>query len=138
MIEKRVPDGAGLWVPYIASCAVVGTMTGSQTWVASGPFSGCEFVVGKNKRAGVVYAAHLARDGNDSAVKKAYNDYRNANDLSEWYWNRIPMPNAKAFSASYVFVLCGGGGILHMTRVDVDVTAMGGYEGTIKNVHKFK
>ena len=48
------------------------------------------------------------------------------------------MPNQLAFSCSDVLVLCGGGGINHMARVDVDVTKMGGSDGTIKHVHKFK
>lgn len=133
----RVESGGGLWVPYATGKAVVGYLDGAKTWAASGPFSGCEFAVGKSKKTGQVFAAHIAKESGSSG-EKDYAAFRSAQDLSEWYWNKIPLPNEKAFSCSYVFVGAGGGGITFMARMDVDVTKMGGSDGKITGVHKFK
>jgi len=127
--------GKGVWIPYAEGQAVVGYASGGQSWVASGPFSGCEFAVGS--AGGRVFGAHIARQSGSSA-KADYKAYRDGNSLSEWYWNQIPMPSVTSFSCSYVFAKVGGGGILSMTRMDVNVTSMGGSNGTISNVHKFK
>jgi hypothetical protein len=136
-IVRDDAGGAGLWVPYAETKAVVGYMTGSQIWVASGPFSGCQFAVGKNRKTGIVFGAHIAQQSGSTAGDD-YRTYRTENDLSEWYFNKVPMPNQLAFSCSYVFVVCGDGGINHMARIDVDVTKMGGSDGTIRHAHQFK
>ncbi|MDP3084746.1 MAG: hypothetical protein Q8N44_13800 [Rubrivivax sp.] len=132
---EKCEAGAGLWVPYAETKAVVGYMTGSQIWVASGPFSGCQFAIVKG--GGLVFAAHIAQQSGSTGAED-YAKYRSESGLSEWYMNKIPMPNQMAFSCSYVFVLCGDGGINHMARVDVNVTTMGGSNGTVTNVHTFK
>jgi hypothetical protein len=132
---KRSDSGGILWVPYAEGQAVVGYASGSQTWIASGPFSGCELAVGKGNQG--LFGAHIARQSGSTA-KADYETYRTAHGLSEWYWNQIPMPDQTAFSCSYVFVEVGGGGILHMSRVDVLVTQMGGGDGKITKVHQFK
>jgi hypothetical protein len=131
---KRTDPGDGMWVPYAAACVFVGYLSGSQSYVASGPFSGCKFAVGQAN--GRVFGAHIATPGTDA--EEEYQAYRTANKLSEWYFNKIPIPDAASHSASYMFATVGGGQILTMARLDVRVTAMGGTDGSIFNVHKFK
>jgi hypothetical protein len=138
VLLSRNDEGDGLWVPYAEGKAVIGYMNESQSWVASGPFSGCEFAVGKNKRDGRVFAAHIAKQSGSTGTED-YQTYRTENDLSEWYWNRIPLPNPDHYSCSYVFVICNSTDkIISMVRMDVDVRNMGGSDGTITHIHVFK
>jgi hypothetical protein len=138
-LSRNDATGEGLWVPYAEGEAVLGYFK-AQTWFASGPFSGCKLVLGKCKRDGRLFGAHLAKaSGVDSAeTEEFYMKYRQDNDLSEFYFNRIPIPNQFAFSCSYVFVVLNGTGIVSMSRMDVNVTQMGGSNGTISHVHQFK
>jgi hypothetical protein len=131
---KRTDPGDGMWVPYAAGCAFVGYLSGSQTYVASGPFSGCKFAVGSAN--GRTFGAHIAMPGPDS--EEDYQAYRDANKLSEWYFNKIPVPDTASYSASFMFATVGGGKILTMARMDVRVTTMGGHDGSIFNIYKFK
>ena len=131
---KRTDPGDGMWVPYAAGCVFVGYLSGSQGYVASGPFSGCKFAVGSAN--GRVFGAHIAMPGPDS--EEEYQAYRTANKLSEWYFNKIPVPDTASYSASFMFATVGGGKILTMARMDVRVTTMGGGDGSIFNVYKFK
>jgi hypothetical protein len=128
-------DNNGLWVPYVEGQAVVGYASGQQTWIASGPFSGCEFAVGKG--GGRVFGAHIARQSGSTA-QEDYKKYRSDNALQEWYWNKIPMPESQGMACSYVFVILGGGGITSMARIDVAVTSMGGGNGKIMSVRTLK
>jgi len=126
----------GTWVPYAEGKAVVGYLN-EHNWIASGPFSGCQLAVGINKSNQKVFAAHIAKQSG-STGEADYKKYRDSKKLSEWYWNKIPLPNPARFSCSYVFVICSKKGITSMTRLDVDVNKMGGSDGKITNVHVFK
>lgn len=137
-LTKGEGSDPGLWVPYAETMAVVGYATGGQTWAASGPFSGCEFIVGSNKKLGIPFAAHIARQSGSTAVED-WKKYEAAQSLSVWYQNRIPLPSDTFYACSYVFVQFGGTGILSMVRLDVNVgNRMGGSDGVIFNVKTFK
>jgi hypothetical protein len=138
-LSRDDAGGDGLWVPYAEGEAVLGYF-GAQTWFASGPFSGCKLALGKSNRDGRLFGAHLAKaSGVDaSETEEFYMKYRQDNDLTEFYFNRIPIPNLLAFSCSYVFAVLNATGIISMSRMDVNVTQMGGSNGTVTNVHQFK
>jgi hypothetical protein len=125
---ERSEGGDGLWVPYAETKAVIGYVSGAQTWIASGPFSGCEFAVGKGEHQ--VFGAHIARQSGSTA-EADYKKYSEEHRLSEWFRGKIPMPDPTRFSCSYVFVKIGAGGILSMSRMDVNATKMGGSDGAI-------
>jgi hypothetical protein len=135
-LDRIDSSSDGTWVPYAEGKAVVGYLK-ERNWVASGPFSGCQFAVGINKSTQKVYAAHIAKQSG-STGEADYKKYRDNKKLSEWYWNKIPLPNPAKFSCSYIFVICDKSGISAMIRLDADVTKMGGSDGTITNVHVYK
>lgn len=129
--------GSGFWVPYVEGRAVVGYAPGGKTWCASGPFSGCILAVGKD-RNGRIFCAHIAVQSG-STGPAAWEQYRADNGLVIWYENKIPLPSDSFFCGSYMFACFGGDGLTALTRVDVNVgSQMGGSNGTIFNVHKFK
>ena len=137
VLLKRIDSTTGgIWVPYAEGKAVVGYL-GCKRWISSGPFSGCQFAVGKDKKKNRVFAAHIAKQSG-STGEVDYKKYRRNNELSEWYWNKIPMPNLARYSCSYVFVICNKDRIISMNRMDVDVTTMGGSDGEITHIHTFK
>lgn len=130
------PD-SGLWVPYAEGEAVIGYAAEGQTWLASGPFSGCELAIGREKSGSKrIFGAHIAKQSGSNAVAA----FKTAVDkLSIWYHNRIPMPvMGNSFACSYMFAEVGDSGIVSMTRMDVEVKSMGGSDGTIKSFHIFK
>ena len=135
----RADDGggdAGLWVPYMETRAVIGFASGGQTWAASGPFSGCEFAVGK-AGDGRVFAAHVARQSGSTGPEDFQKAFT-AEKLSVWYWNRVPLPSDTFYSCSYLFAQFGGTGLLGLVRVDVKVKSMGGGSGEVFNVKVMK
>ena len=142
-VELRVGHGddSGLWVPYAETKAVVGYANRDTTWAASGPFSGCELSVGCKKDGAnatlAVYVAHIARQSGSTAAQD-WQAYYDANKLSAWYWNKIPIPSDTFFAASYVFTEFGMTGLTTMVRVDVKVTKMGGGDGTVFQIKRFK
>lgn len=128
--------GAGHWIPYVESRAVIG-YPAPATWVASGPFSGCTFSIGKTAD-GRVYAAHIARQSGSTGPDD-FAALRTSAGLQPWYENAIPLPSQEFYSGSYMFAKFGSGGITSLARVDVNVSPrMGGSDGTIFNVHVFK
>jgi hypothetical protein len=134
---KPTSQGSGLWIPYVETRAVIGYMSGSEKWIASGPFSGCQFSIGKRITDNKIFATHIAMQSGSQALEH-YHEYRNQHNLSEWYWNKIPLPDFSAYSCSYIFVYCNAIQITSMVRLDVHVKLMGGSDGQIYNVHKFK
>ena len=136
-LEVKAGSGTGFWVPYIEGKAVVGFNPGGKTWVASGPFSGCIFSVGKDS-SGKIYAAHIAVQSGSTGPAD-WDAYRSANKLTTWYENKIPLPSDTFFSGAYIFACFGSDGLTSLTRVDVNTgSQMGGSNGTIFNVKKFK
>ena len=128
----------GVWVPYAETKAVIGRCTGSGvSWMASGPFSGCEMAVGVDKNVDRVFVAHIAKQRGSTAPAD-YRKFRVASKASEFYWNRIPMPFEDRFSCAYVFVICSPNGIVSMNSLEVEVTAMGGSNGRVISVRTFK
>ena len=130
----------GLWVPYLPKNAVIGFVADGQTWMASGPFSGCEFVVGIEKKGtsvGRVFGAHISKEsGSDAnAVFKAYAE---KNGLSAWYWNKMPMAEDSFATTCFVFAEFGDTGLTSLNRVDIRVRTMGGSDGTVLRVKTFK
>lgn len=108
-----------------------------MTWCASGPFSGCIFSVGKVP-GGQIYAAHIAVQSG-STGPEAWNKYRDDKGLEVWYENKIPLPSYTFNSGSYIFAQFGAGGLTGLARVGVNTgTKMGGSDGQIFNVKKFK
>lgn len=136
-LERKKGSDSGLWIPYAETKAVVGHASGGETWLASGPFSGCEFAVGLDRKTGTVFGAHIARQSGSTGPQD-WADHMNANDYSIWYQNRIPLPSDTFYACSYIFAEFGGTGLLSMTRLDVQVTTMGGGNGTVFNVKIFK
>ena len=136
-LKKRTSHSGdyGLWVPYATGKAVVGYASGGQKWVASGPYSGCEFAIGR--KGDRVFAAHIARESGSSGVQD-WKSYVETNNLKIWYWNKIPLPSDKFYACSYIFAAVGKESVQSLVRVDVKVTTMGGGAGTIFNVKKFK
>ncbi|MFL6662637.1 MAG: hypothetical protein ACJ8G7_10665 [Rhizobacter sp.] len=134
-LKRAAGAGEGLWVPYAETKATVGYPAGGQIWVGSGPFSGCEFSVGR--AGGRVYAAHIARQSGSTALAD-WDAYVKANDLKVWYQNKIPLPSESFYACSYVFATFANDGLRSLVRVDVKVSAMGGSDGTIFNVKAFK
>src|SRR5436309_7633150 len=59
--RPRAGRPPGMWVHYLETRASYGISLGGETWSASGPFSGCQIVVGK--KGGHIYVAHLAHSG---------------------------------------------------------------------------
>lgn len=136
-IEVKAGAGSGFWVPYVEGKAVIGFNPGGKTWVASGPFSGCIFSVGKNAK-GEIYAAHIAVQSGSTGPED-WEAYRKENKLTTWYENRIPLPSYDFYSGSHIFACFGSDGLTSLTRVDVNTGAtMAGSNGTIFNVKKFK
>jgi len=135
-LSRGTGTGVGLWTPYSEGQAVIAYVSGSQTWVASGPFSGCEFAVGK-AADGRVFAAHIAKQSGSTAGED-FQAYLSKKKLTVWYWNRIPIPSETFYACTYVFAEFGGGGLTSMTRVNVRVTSMGGSDGSVFEVRKLK
>lgn len=130
---------SGIWIPYAETKSVVGQVddSGGTTWLASGPFSGCEFVIGKNHTTNQIFAAHIAQQSG-STGSLDYRKFRSSNNVTEWYWNKISMPFDDRFSCNYLFVICNSGGIISMNTLAVEVTSMGGSNGRIANIKNYK
>ncbi|MFT4538114.1 MAG: hypothetical protein ACI841_000325 [Planctomycetota bacterium] len=135
----KVASGAdtGFWVPYVTAKACVGFASGAKAWIASGPFSGCEFAIGRRGSDGAIFAAHIARESGSTGVAD-WEAYSAANDLKVWYRNAIPLPDKGAYSCSYVFARCEGNELKSLVRIDLRTPGMGGSDGTVFNVHTFK
>ena len=131
---------SGVWVPYATGKAVIGRSTGSGAgWMASGPFSGCELVVGVDESEDRrVFAAHIAKESG-STGKEEYSKFRSETKASEFYWNKIPMPDYGINCAcAYVFVICSPDGIVSMNSLEVVVNKMGGSDGKVLALRTIK
>lgn len=120
--------GEGMWVHYLETRACVGVATSGETWAASGPFSGCQIVVGKN--GGSVYVAHLAQQSGSTADA----DWA-ARGWKDEVWGRwkVPLPSDTFFSSSIVFVDWSKGSSpsqISVVRVDIKTKSMGGFDST--------
>jgi hypothetical protein len=124
----------GLWVPYGVRSAVMGYLSNSQTWIASGPFSGCNFAVGINKKTGQIFAAHIAKESAGSASED-FSKYVKNNELSIWWSHDVCDKNAVTSFASYIFFTFIRDGVNSITRLDVNVNSCGATNGTIYGVH---
>ena len=125
---------AGVWIPYCETKAAVGHCP-RQTdgWVASGPFSGCEFAMGYDYDERTVFAAHIAIQRGTSAPAdfQYFLEHRKA---SVWYWQKISMPSLERFSCSYLFAIYKGKRIEEINVLHVNVDKIGGSDGEIIGV----
>lgn len=121
-------DGAppGMWIHYLETRASYGIANGGETWAASGPFSGCQIVVGKKE--GRVYVAHLAQQSGSTAdVDWAGRGWRD----EVWGRWKVPVPSDRFFSSSIVFVDWSAGSSprnISVVRVDIKTKSMGGFD----------
>ena len=121
-------DPPGMWVHYLETRATYGLSEGAETWAASGPFSGCQVIVGK--RDGRVFVAHLAQQSGSTAdddwAKRGFQD-------EVWARWKVPLPSDQFYSSSIVFVDWSKGSSpasIEVVRVDVKTKNMGGFDPT--------
>jgi hypothetical protein len=132
-LSKSV-GGTGMWVPYQANSTVYGNLTGGQTWAASGPYSGCYFVVGRHD--GKIFVAHVSCENqNDANVN--YWDSKSGMTGDILFKKKIGMaanlPKGATNAAAIVFASVAGGTV-SATRIDVKTSSAGGMSGLIFNV----
>ncbi|MEO1525996.1 MAG: hypothetical protein AAFX06_11210 [Planctomycetota bacterium] len=123
----------GMWVNYAPTKATFGLAEGGQTWAASGPFSGCQIVIGN--KGGRVCVTHISLESGSDGPE-AWRG-RGWNDFDIWASWKVSMP--EGFSginggASHVFIDWSAGqtpSAIKIARIDVSCTAMGGSNGEI-------
>ena len=125
---------SGMWVCYVPTKATYGIASGGQTWAASGPFSGCEIVLGTAN--GQVFLTHIAKESGSDASDTWRN--RNWNNVVIWGQWKVAIPSDTFFSASHVFVDWSAGlgpNAVKIVRIDVNTgNQMGGSSGKIFEV----
>jgi len=116
----------GMWVHYLETRASYGISLGGETWSASGPFSGCQIVVGK--KGGHIYVAHLAQQSGSTADR----DWAGRGWRDEvWGRWKVPVPSQTSFSSSIVFVDWSAGRtprLISVVRMDIRTQSMGGFD----------
>lgn len=119
-------DPPGMWVHYLETRAAYGISTSGETWSASGPFSGCQIVIGK--KDGQIYVAHLAQQSGSTADQ----DWAGRGWRDEvWGRWKVPVPSETFYSSSIVFVDWAAGNTprsISVVRVDIKTKAMGGFD----------
>jgi hypothetical protein len=115
----------GMWVHYLESRANYGIAEAGETWAASGPFSGCEIVIGK--KDGRVYMAHIAKQSGSTADK----DWAGRGWRDEvWARWKVPIPSLEGYyTSSIVFVDWSAGTTprdISVVRVDIKTGVIGG------------
>ena len=130
-------EGSDLsWIPYVTgNCAI--SFVAADRWFASAPFSGCKWATGRSEATNEIFGAHIAQESGSEAQAQ-YEKFSKEHSLTEWFDEKIPIPNEGFFSCSYIFTKCSVGGIEAMVRLDVQVNAMGGSDGKIFNVQVLK
>jgi hypothetical protein len=132
---KASGGGDGMWVPYQASASVYGYLDGGQTWAASGPYSGCYFVVGKH--AGKTFVAHVSCENKNDSNVAAWEKSEFAKNIL--FKKKIGMatslPMGSVGAAAIVFANVSSNSI-EVTRVDIRTTSPGEMSGLIFNVTK--
>ena len=80
----------GVWVPYAEGKAVVGYLN-KKNWIASGPFSGCQFAIGEDKKNKKVFSAHIAKQSG-STGEADYKKYRELISYPNGIGIKFPCP----------------------------------------------
>ncbi len=126
-LALRLGDGAdpGAWAYYVTKGVAVTSATGGETWLASGPYTGCEFILGK-KKGGGIYAAHFARESGSTA-EKDWNSRADSSSYEQWARFKVS-PTKDVNHCIIIFADCAGGGPqnVSITRVEVAITNFGG------------
>ena len=126
----------GMWVNYAPTKATYGLAEGGQTWAASGPFSGCQIVIGN--KGGRVCVTHISLESG-SQGPEAWRA-RGWDDFDIWASWKVSMPSgftSTSGAASHVFIDWSAGKTpsqIKIARIDVNCTTMGGSNGGIYNV----
>jgi hypothetical protein len=129
-------DGSGMWVPYQAKSAVWDYL-GKRTWVASGPYSGCYFVVGRH--AGRIFAAHVSCEAANDAGLEAWNESEMSNDIL--FTKKIGMAKEMPLGTTNAAAICFAhvaGATVKVTRIDVRTESAGGMSGAIFAVNELE
>jgi len=125
-LEAGQGDPPGMWVHYLETRAAYGISAGGETWSASGPFSGCQIVIGK--KDGRIYVAHLAEQSGSTADQ----DWAGRGWRDEvWARWKVPVPSQTFYSSSIVFVDWAAGNTprnISVVRMDIKTKAMGGFD----------
>jgi hypothetical protein len=125
----------GMWVHYLETRANYGIAEGGETWAASGPFSGCQIVVGK--KDGRIYVAHIAQQSGSTADK----DWA-ARGWKDEVWARwkVSRPDLEGYyTSSIVFVDWSAGTTprdISVVRMDIVTGVAGQNEGMGSFVNK--
>ena len=88
-----------MWVHYVETRAAYGIAEAGETWSASGPFSGCQIVVGSTD--GRVFVAHLAQQSGSTADTDWSGRGWKGDVWGRW---KVPVPSYDFYSNSVVFV----------------------------------
>ena len=133
----KAEDGDGMWIPYLAGRSVYGFLSGSQSWAASGPYSGCYFEVGRLK--GRVYVAHISCESKDDVNVETWNHSPVMAGKEKLFSSKIGMaavlPLDTTNAATIVFADLSGGKV-SVSRVDVQTQSAGGMSGPIFDVRE--
>jgi hypothetical protein len=119
-------DAPGMWVHYLPTRASYGESEGGESWGASGPFSGCQIIIGK--REGRIYLAHIAQESGSGA-----NSQWSDRGWRDEVWGRwkVGAPSEKFNCNSIVFVDWSKGAnpnTISVVRVDLKTASMGGFD----------
>jgi hypothetical protein len=131
-LTKR--EGGGLWIPYLAGRTVFGFLSGGQSWLVSGPFSGCYFEIGTFE--GRVYGAHVSCEGKDDANVEAWKKGPLSGGkvlISTKVGMSHDLPVGTRNAAAIVFAAISGETVA-MTRVDIQTQSAGSMSGPIFDV----
>ena len=125
-LDTGPSDGPGMWVHYLPTRASYGVSEGGENWGASGPFSGCQIIVGK--RDGRIYLAHIAQESGSGA-----NAEWSGRGWRDEVWGRwkVGAPSKTFNSNSIVFVDWSKGSnpdTISVVRVDLKTASMGGFD----------
>lgn len=133
----QAEGGDGMWIPYLAGKSVYGFLSGSQSWAASGPYSGCYFEVGRLK--GRIYVAHISCESKTDENVETWNNSPVMAGKEKLFSKKIGMadvlPLGTTNAATIVFADLSGGQVA-VTRVDVQTKSAGGMSGPIFDVRE--
>jgi hypothetical protein len=133
VLTVKAGGADGLWIPYIANRTIYDYVSGGQSWVASGPFSGCYFEVGTH--GGRTYAAHISCEGKNDPNVAAWDGVLPGRTVlfRAKIGMALDLPVGARNVAAVVFANIAGGAV-EATRVDVQTKSAGGMSGPIFNV----
>ncbi|MFI8610288.1 hypothetical protein ACIGFL_18515 [Pseudomonas sp. NPDC077649] len=125
-LSAGIGSPPGMWVHYVETRAAYGIAEAGETWSASGPFSGCQIVVGSTD--GRVFVAHLAQQSGSTADTDWSGRGWKGDVWGRW---KVPVPSYDFYSNSVVFVDWSKGASpkgISVVRVDLRTRSMGGFD----------